>query len=282
MVTVPYPSTADVQPALASETATTPVDAPGRPKSSVMILVTVIVAGLVGGAIVLWFAGRVLVFPAMSAARSQANMTKSANNMEVIAAAMLSYEADHGSFPPAFIADEDGKPMHSWRVLLLPYLGPGYDHVYEQYNFKEPWDGPNNMNLRHSMPPEYACPADPDASSNYETSYMVIVGDQTMFPGAASVTRSELTDGAAYTIMLAQSPASGICWMEPKDLDADGMRFEINGREGVEIASRHSGGAHVVTADGESHFLTDDAAPDTVEALTTVSGNEDIPWYAFE
>ncbi|MBC8872329.1 MAG: DUF1559 domain-containing protein [Planctomycetes bacterium] len=281
MVTVPYPSTADVQPALPSETATPPVDASGRPKSSVMILITVIIAAILGVGIVVGLL-IALVFPAVSVARSEANKTQSSKNMEVIAAAMLSYEADHGSFPPAYIADEDGKPMHSWRVLLLPYLGPGYDHVYEQYNFKEPWDGPNNMNLRYSMPPEYACPADPDASSNYETSYMVIVGDQTMFPGAASVTRSELTDGAAYTIMLAQSPASGVCWMEPKDLDADGMRFEINGREGVEIASRHPGGAHVVTADGESHFLTDDAAPDTVEALTTVSGNEDIPWYAFE
>ena len=35
---------------------------------------------------------------------------------------MHNYHDEHGSFPPAYIADASGKPMHSWRVLILPYL----------------------------------------------------------------------------------------------------------------------------------------------------------------
>lgn len=281
LVTVPYPSTADTQPSKPSKKSAERSEATGRSKSSVLILVTVIVAGLLGAGIVVGLL-IALVFPAVSAARSQAQKRQSADNMKLIAAAMFAYEADHGCYPPAYIADENGKPMHSWRVLLLPYLGPGYDHIYEQYKFDEPWDGPNNINLRYSMPPEYACPADPDARSQYETSYMVIVGDKTMFPGAASVKRSQIRDDPAFTIMLAQTPTSGVCWLEPKDLDADQMRFEINGREGFEIGSKHPGGAHVIMADGESHFLTDDAPPDAVESMTTIAGNEAIPWYTFE
>jgi len=281
LITVPYPSTAEARTPEPTNTPTERTNATGRSRSSFLVLATVIVAGLLGVGIV---AGLliVLVFPAVSTARSQAQKVKSADNMKLIAAAMFSYEADHGRFPPAYFADEDGKPIHSWRVLLLPYLGPGYDHIYEQYRFDEPWDGPNNVNLQYSMPAEYACPADSDARFQYETSYMVIVGDRTMFPGAASTRRAQMSDDVAYTIMLAQTPTTGVCWLEPRDLDADQMRFEINGRQGVEIGSRHSGGAHVVMANGESQFLNDDAPPDAIEAMTTISGNESIPWYVLE
>jgi len=37
--------------------------------------------------------------------------------------ALFNYHDDYGSYPPAYIADESGRPMHSWRVLILPYLG---------------------------------------------------------------------------------------------------------------------------------------------------------------
>jgi ABC-type antimicrobial peptide transport system permease subunit len=40
--------------------------------------------------------------------------------------------------------------MHSWRVLILPFLEA--DLVYRQYNFDEPWDGPNNRLLMAQMP----------------------------------------------------------------------------------------------------------------------------------
>jgi type II secretory pathway pseudopilin PulG len=243
------------------------------------MVATVIIASLLAAGILvgLLFA---LVFPAVSAARQSAQKSKSVDNMKLIAAAMRSYEADHGCFPPAYVADENGKPMHSWRVLLLPYLG--YDHVHDQYDFNQPWDSPQNMNLRYMMPREYACPADVDARSNYETSYMVITGDKTMFPGKECTTRDDITDGLAYTILLAQTRSCGVCWLEPRDLDGDRMRFEINGREGVEISSVHLGGAHVMTADGESHFLADDTPPDYVQAMTTIAGNEVVPWYAVE
>ncbi len=279
-VTVPYPSTATLSSA-ASPDSTSSADKPRRRRSSssVLIVVTVIVACLLGAGMLvgLLFA---LVFPAISAARQSAQKTQSASNMKLIAAAMLSYEADHGCFPPAYIADENGKPMHSWRVLLLPYLG--YDHVRDQYDFNQPWDSPQNMGVRYMMPAEYACPADPDAKLQYETSYVVIVGEKTMFPGEDCTTQDDIADGTAYTIILAQTPSCGICWLEPKDLNADRMRFEINGREGVEIGSVHPDGAHVMTADGESHFLAEDTPPDYVQAMTTVAGNEPIPWYALE
>ena len=48
---------------------------------------------------------------------------ESSNNLKQIALALLSYEAAHRTFPPAYIADKaTGKPLLSSRVAILPYL----------------------------------------------------------------------------------------------------------------------------------------------------------------
>ena len=65
-----------------------------------------------------------------------------AQQPEANRAALQAYHQANGCFPPAYIADKNGKPMHSWRVLILPYLD--YDDLYKAYDFSEPWDGPKN------------------------------------------------------------------------------------------------------------------------------------------
>ena len=72
--------------------------------------------------------------------------------------------------PPAYFADESGKPLHSWRVLILPFLDEGA--LYKQYDFSEPWDGPNNSRLLARMPRVWPhCPhgsSTPPSSSSAE------------------------------------------------------------------------------------------------------------------
>lgn len=51
--------------------------------------------------------------------------------------------------------------MHSWRVLILPYIGE--DALYNTYKFDEPWDGPNNIKLLNQIPRLYACPSTPSS-----------------------------------------------------------------------------------------------------------------------
>ena len=45
------------------------------------------------------------------------------NNLKLIGLALHNYHDMHPSFPPVYIADKNGKPLHSWRVLLLPLVG---------------------------------------------------------------------------------------------------------------------------------------------------------------
>ena len=113
---------------------------------------------------------------------------------------MLNYESANGRFPPAYVADEKGRPMHSWRVLILPYLGE--EELYKQYNMKDPWDSPHNRALASRMPKVYRCPrADSqspvDASA---TSYLMLVGPGCISTGPKSVRAAELRKGAAIRL----------------------------------------------------------------------------------
>ena len=53
---------------------------------------------------------------------------------------VANYRHTYRCLPPVWITDDEGRPMHSWRVLLLPFLG--YEDLYAEYNFSKPWDGP--------------------------------------------------------------------------------------------------------------------------------------------
>ena len=132
-----------------------------------------------------------------------------------ISKAMLLYQAVNGSFPPAYVADKNGRPMHSWRVLLLPYLD--LNLLYQAYHFDEPWNGPHNRALADRMPSTYKCPDTPRSPASV-TSYVVVVGPNTAFPGAKAIREAEITDGITNTIMIVEAARAGINWLEPRDL----------------------------------------------------------------
>ena len=46
----------------------------------------------------------------------------SSTHLFEIGLAMHEYVHDHKTLPPAVVYDPHGKPLYSWRVLLLPYL----------------------------------------------------------------------------------------------------------------------------------------------------------------
>ena len=225
-------------------------------------------------------AGVGLVFVAVIAARpvitqisTTTQLSKCEGNLSQIAIAMQQYHQDYGRFPPPYIPDASGKPMHSWRVLLLPYLDRQWQ--YDQYDFSQPWDSQLNLMLAQQIPSAYVCPKDQTAKFSQETSYMVVVGPQTMFPESGSVSKSQVTDGLAGTILVVEVAETGIGWTQPQDLNARAMTFEVNGgMYGEEVSSFHDGGAVYATADGTTHFLPDNTPPEYVEALTTIRGGE--------
>ena len=269
MVTVPLPG--GMSP---------PTDA-GRPVKQGMgtggivaiVLVVVLMVALVCGGILV-----ALLLPAVQAAREAARRMSCTNNLKQIGLAMHNYQQTYKTFPPAYIPDKNGKPMHSWRVLILPYL-EGTNGVYKQYRFNEPWDSPHNKALASQMPREFACPSEGPLMSS-ETSYAMIVGPHTISDGPTAHTPRDIKDGLSNTIMVVEASEAHINWMEPRDLDVKNMQFHVVGgnQPGAknEISSAHPNGAYVAFCDGSVRFLSATTDPKQVEAMTTIDGGEQI------
>jgi prepilin-type processing-associated H-X9-DG protein len=197
-----------------------------------------------------------------------------ANNLKQIALAIRQYETVNGRFPPAYIADRNAKPMHSWRVLLLPYLGQ--QDLYDRYRFNEPWNSPNNQHITGLVLGLYQCPAQP-AAKEPTTNYVMVVGPDTISGGRDSRKIVEITDGLANTIMLVEVADSNIGWAEPKDLEFDRTNFTINGSKRTGISSYHVGGANVALCDGTVRLLKNSTNPQLVKAMLTINGGESAP-----
>ena len=185
-------------------------------------------------------------------------------NLKQIATALLDYRKANGCFPPAYIADKNGKPMHSWRVLILPYLN---SNLYKTYDFSEPWDGPHNKKLLIMRPGLYDCPSeyyDYPASAS-QTNYVAIVGPNAAWPGETS-RKTSLVDSAgneSNTIMLVEVSNSDIAWTEPRDLSIDAWRTAEGKGHTLAPSSNHNSQSGffitydpcVVMADGRLRYL---------------------------
>lgn len=186
--------------------------------------------------------------------------------------AVANYHAAFGSFPPAYVADENGKPMHSWRVLILPFLEQ--QQLYNAYNFAEPWNGPNNRKLASRIGSIYLrAGLEPDQM--HTTSFVAVVGPQTAWPGSKPARYEDLRDGSGSTLLVVEVPDGQFLWMEPKDLDFGQMSFRINYGSKRGLGSR-LGGARVAFADGHVRWLSDDFNPDMLKAMLTASGGEKV------
>jgi len=217
-----------------------------------------------------------LFLPAVTRSREPARRSQCKTNLKQIGLALHLYHDKYGSFPPAYIADPEGRPMHSWRVLLLPYLDQM--PLYNAYRFDEPWDGPNNSQLADKILPVFYCPSENHGGIKNGftmTSYVAVVGPKTMWPGDGKTTKlADIRDGTSNTLMVVEFADSGIHWMEPRDLSFSEMAPTINTKSGQGISSEHVPGAHVLTADGGVRFISDQTRADVIRSLLTINGND--------
>lgn len=253
------------------------VATPGPTRSASAGWTVLVVAGCLLGCVAALLLIFALAFPAIRAARAAALRDQTQDNLAKLVQAMNQYRSDHGSYPPAFLPDANGVPMHSWRVLLLRYLDAG---LYEDYNFDLPWDQ-QDQRFRMRMPDVFAAAGDEGALEAGNTSYFLVVGNETAFPKGKATTDASFQDGPSETIMIVECHGSQTEWLKPSDLQFDRMRLVINGGVG-EINSSDPRGAFVVTADGVTHFLHVDAPPEQVRALITASGNDVVDWRQVE
>jgi len=198
---------------------------------------------------------------------------------------MHDYHDAYKCFPPAYTVDENGKPLHSWRVLLLPFLEQNV--LYAQIRLNEPWDSEHNRQFHDALISVFRCPSGclperfkreiPDLIIDGNCYYSVVVGPETPFIGSQPMPLSSISDGTSNTILVVERLLP-VCWMDPNneigfDAACSGVNRNIHG-----IGSAHTGGANVAMADSSVHFLSDTIEPETLRAALTKAGGESAIW----
>jgi prepilin-type processing-associated H-X9-DG protein len=204
-----------------------------------------------------------LLLPAVQASREAARRMQCSNNMKQIALALHNYESAFRTLPPAFTADANGKPLHSWRTLILPFMEQ--NALYQQIDFSKPWDDPVNLPFSKVVIPTYACPSG-HTDSPEKTCYQVVVDPSSIFPGANKATKfSEVTDGIRNTIFVIETESeNAVPWMAPDDID---MATYLS--LGQSSRPNHMGGSNAAFADGSVQFLSTSMDPNTAKAIVT-------------
>jgi hypothetical protein len=139
------------------------------------------------------------------------------DRMMQIGVALHNYHDKNKCFPPHAIYSKDGKPLLSWRVALLPYLG--HEDLYKQFKLDEPWDSPHNLALAEKMPDAYAPPRYFDERDQSNTTYFqVFVGPGAAFEGKTGLSFGDFPDGTSSTVLVAMAEEA-VLWTRPADLD---------------------------------------------------------------
>lgn len=247
---------------------------PQPPKKSRGILTLLLVLAGIGGVVIV--CGGILVallLPAVQAAREAARRMQCMNNEKQIALAMHNYHDAYGSFPPAYVSDAKGRPLYSWRVLLLPFLDQGA--IYQQFHLNEAWDSPANRAVASACISVYRCPSNGPNVSN-ETNYVMITGPGMLSDGKSTTKITQITDGTANTLMVVEITGSKIPWAAPRDLEAGKITFDVNEPQVQGISSNHPGGVNCAFCDGSVKFISSNADPKQIRAMCTIAGDEPV------
>jgi prepilin-type processing-associated H-X9-DG protein len=188
-----------------------------------------------------------LLVPVYQAVREVKRSAECAENLKQIGLAMHNFHEANSAFPPAAITDRQGQPLLSWRVAILPYLGPEAKALYQQFRLDEPWDSPNNRPLLDRMPAVFACPDEPRGRP--ETNYLVVVGPGKLFTGKRKgVKFQDVSAGTSNTLMVTEADRS-VPWTAPQEITDD------TSPEAPHSGSRHPGGHYCAMADGSVRYV---------------------------
>ncbi|MFM7539275.1 MAG: DUF1559 domain-containing protein [Planctomycetota bacterium] len=214
-----------------------------------------------------------LMLPAVQSTREAARRMQSVNNLKQIGIALHGYHDLYGDFPPAVVRDKDGKPLYSWRVLILPYLEQ--ENIFSKWKRDEPWDSPNNKPLSDLVLKVYSASGSPDENTN-RTPYRVFMGKGSGFeenkarPGKG-LRFADFTDGSSNTIAVVEASES-VPWAKPDELEF------VAGKPLPALGLPGRDGFNALYFDGSVRSIRKAVNPQTLQALITRNGGEVVPF----
>jgi hypothetical protein len=210
------------------------------------------------------------ILPTFPSAGERSRQSSCAVNLRTLGITLLNADRRIISLknpPPHNDSLVDSGAEVSWRVKLLPYIE--LDHVYQQYEFKSPWDSQANWAIACRRVELFTCPSEPDMTNpngGRFTSYVMLENTNKNLdnPNLIYDQDSKLLD--TNRILLIESCGANVVWTEPRDADVDTLRWSLkpaNRKEEKEPwrsrnvgASSHAGVVQVVYGDGSTRCLS--------------------------
>jgi hypothetical protein len=201
--------------------------------------------------------------------QAKAAAASSMNKVKNIATALLAYHKDKGKFPPAATLSKEGKPLLSWRVQILPYLG--HNFLYKQFRQNEPWDSEHNKKFIRRIPPSFR--ETQDDLNKGTTPFQAPVGIATLFnPGGTGTNSIQIINELSNTIMLVKVPEDKTAiWTKPEDWEID---ISLPAKD---LLKGFSNAIVFACADGEVKAIPLKEAEEKIKSMLVIDGKPKTP-----
>jgi hypothetical protein len=124
--------------------------------------------------------------------------------------ALNEYYKDHGRYPPTRYQRDPREPLHSWRVLLLPYLNEDTWKGFNNYDFKKEWNDIENIRAIGDLAPLYFVSVE---KQKFFTNILAVgPGDQWTEEGPL---KAWVVKNGADSFVLFEKRDSKILWAKP-------------------------------------------------------------------
>ena len=209
-----------------------------------------------------------ILLPAVQSAREASRRMSASNNLKQIMLGFHNYHSAYKQLPVSAITDDDGKPLLSWRVALLPFLDQV--ELYRQFQLDEPWDSEHNLPLSKKLPSVYRSPGKRLPAGM--TTYHAVVGKGLALEPLQKTRFRDFLDGLSNTIMVVEvNDDAAVPWSKPADLEID-MADPM-----ARLGKARQGGFNLAMADGAVRFVSQNIDVTLFKALLTRAGGEAVP-----
>lgn len=201
-----------------------------------------------------------ILLPAAQWPTEASPRTQCRNNLKQLGLALHNYHDEYGSFPPAFVADANGRPMHRWRILVLPFIEQ--QKLYERYSFDEAWNGPTNIKLQDKMPAAFRCFSFSSGVTGGTlehkqlsrlSNYVAITGLDCTFDGDSATQLPQFTDGTDRTLAMVEVRQHAVHWMSPEDVTPTQWLTDLR-RSGTKTNANHHQCVNALLVDGSDSY----------------------------
>ena len=208
-----------------------------------------------------------LLIPANRSVGPASRRAQCVNNLKQIGLALHNYEQVHKALPPAYTVDANGRPLHSWRTLILPYLEQ--EALYQTIDLSKPWNDPANAKALETSVPVFPMPWGGRATEHDD-----LPGDRRSewllrFPSEPR-RLAEITDAHESTLMVIEAgEENAVPWMAPVDAD-ESLVMSLSPTSKL----HHAGGTNACLVDCSVRFLKADTPAMVRRALISIAGND--------